>query len=168
LLGNRRTGRPIDRDVQGVDVFESLAPPDGVTSFADGAIAGSVTTDAFGQFYLARRMAQHVDLAADGSAHIMVRGGMPMQLRLTDRSGAPLMFEDGGLFTGEMIQRETVQFYPGEHIRQSMPRPFFNALCGGCHGSMSNRELDVAVDIDILTRASPRIIARDEDPIDAR
>lgn len=168
VFGNRRTGRPIDRDVGGVDVFESLAPPDGATSFADAAISGSVTTDAFGQFYLARRMTQHVDLAADGSAHIMVRGGMPMQLRFTDHGGAPLMFDGTGIFTGEMIQRETVQFYPGERIRQSMPRPFFNALCGGCHGSISNRELDVAVDIDIMTRASPRIIARDEAPIDAR
>jgi hypothetical protein len=168
LFGNRRTGRPIDHDVGGVDVFESLAPPDGATSFADGAIAGSVMTDAFGTFYVSRRLTGHADLAADGSAHIMVRGGMPMQLRLTDHGGAPLMFDGTGIFTGEMIQRETVQFYPGERIRQSMPRPFFNAQCGGCHGSISNRELDIAADIDTMTRASPRIIARDEAPIDAR
>jgi hypothetical protein len=168
MFGNRRTGRPIDQDVEGVDVFESLAPPDGATSFGDASVASSVMTDAFGQFFVSRRMTQHVDLAADGSAHILIRGGMPMQLRLTDRSGTPLMFDGTGIFTGEMIQRETVQFYPGERIRQSMPRSFFNSLCGGCHGSISNRELDIAADIDILTRASPRILARDEAPIDAR
>ena len=51
-----------------------------------------------------------------------------------------------------MVQREQMQFYPGERAHQILPaRPLFNGFCGGCHGSMSNRELDIAVDIDVLT-----------------
>jgi hypothetical protein len=167
LFANTRTGRDIDHDIQGVDVLESLAPPSGVTSLSDGSIAGSVVTDAFGSFYRNLRNAGHASLAADGSMHIMVRGGMPVTLRPTDASGHPFTFPaTGAPFTGEVVQRESVQFYPGEHNRQSIPRGFFNALCGGCHGSISDRELDVAADPDILTRASPRILARDEMPTD--
>jgi hypothetical protein len=167
LFANRRTGRPIDHDITGFDVIESLPPPDGVTTFSDGMIAGSTTMDMFGTFFSGRRTARHVDLAPDGSAHITVRGGMSVQLRATG-SGGPLQFPPMSVFTGEMRQREAVQFYPGEQIRQSMPRGFFNQLCGGCHGSISNRELDIAADIDVLTRASPSIMARDEMPVDAR
>ncbi len=168
LFANRRTGRLIDPQIGGFDVLESLAPPDGVTSFGDGSIASSVMTDAFGQFFVSRRVAGHVDLADDGSAHIQVRGGASVQLRVTDRDGHPLTFPTGGLFTGEILQREAVQFYPGEHGRQSIPRGFFNGLCGGCHGSISGRELDIAVEVDVLTRASPSIQARDEMPVDVR
>ncbi len=35
-----------------------------------------------------------------------------------------------------------------------MPRRFFNSLCGGCHGSISGRELDVAVSLDVVSGAS--------------
>jgi hypothetical protein len=100
---------------------------------------------------------------------------MAMQLLPTDAAGAPLVFgadaprgSSGMPFTGQMIQRETMQFYPGENSRQSMPRGFFNALCGGCHGSISGREIDVAADVDILTRASPNIDAIGTDPVDLR
>lgn len=168
LFANTRVGRAIPQDMAGFDVLEALAPPDGVTSFTDGSIASSVVMDAFGQFYSAHRTATHVELAADGSAQVQVRGGMSVQLRPTGHDGHPLTFAPGGLFTGEMLQRESVQFYPGEHIRQSMPRGFFNGLCGGCHGSVSGRELDIAVDIDVLTRASPSIQSLDEMPVDAR
>src|SRR6185369_9175421 len=75
LFANRRTGRPIEQTMGGFDVLEALAPPDGVTSFGDGSIASSVVMDAFGQFYAQHRMATHVDLAADGSAIVQVRGG---------------------------------------------------------------------------------------------
>ena len=42
-----------------------------------------------------------------------------------------------------------------------MPRTFFNQLCGGCHGSISGRELDVSTDVDVLTQASRAIQATD-------
>ncbi len=168
LFANTRTGRPIDPNIGGFDIVESLPPPDGVTTFADAAIAGSVSTDAFGPFYVSHRVAAHADLAPDGSAIIMIRGGMSVQLRATDHDGHPLMFPAGAPFTGEVLQRETVQFYPGEHNRQSIPRNFFNGLCGGCHGGITNRELDVAVEPDVLTRASPHVQAIDEMPVDGR
>ncbi|MCB9637035.1 MAG: hypothetical protein H6721_33420, partial [Sandaracinus sp.] len=56
---------------------------------------------------------------------------------------------------------------PGEALNQSMPRRLFNGLCGTCHGSISGRELDSAVRIDVLTGAS-RTLAYDDEPIDLR
>ena len=43
--------------------------------------------------------------------------------------------------------------------------PLFDAVCGGCHGSVSGQELDVFVSPDVLTGAS-KSLARDKDPID--
>jgi hypothetical protein len=75
------------------------------------------------------------------------------------------MFGPDDPFTGEVIQREQMQFYPGERSNQSFQRRFFNGLCGGCHGSITGRELDIAVDIDILTAASASM-ARDDGAAD--
>ena len=58
------------------------------------------------------------------------------------------------------MQREEMQFYPGERSRQSFPRKLFNGLCGGCHGSISGLEMELAVKPDILTQAS-QVVARD-------
>ena len=52
------------------------------------------------------------------------------------------------------FQREEMQVYPGEVLRQSFRRGFFNGLCGGCHGSISGLENQVAANPDILTQAS--------------
>ena len=68
---------------------------------------------------------------------------------------------------GDRVQREQMQLYPGERLRQSFPRRFFNGLCGTCHGSITGRELDVAVDPDILTRAS-QTYAAELAPLDLR
>ena len=57
--------------------------------------------------------------------------------------------------------------HPGERARQSIPRRFFNTACGGCHGSLSGRELDVVLDPDIVSGAS-RHLARDAEPVDLR
>ncbi|MBC8131999.1 MAG: hypothetical protein H7X95_03385, partial [Deltaproteobacteria bacterium] len=35
-----------------------------------------------------------------------------------------------------------------------VPRNLFNGVCGGCHGSITGEELDVAVTPDALTGAS--------------
>jgi hypothetical protein len=35
----------------------------------------------------------------------------------------------------------------------------FNAICGGCHGSITGKELDVAVTPDALTGASKSLSA---------
>ena len=48
-------------------------------------------------------------------------------------------------------------FYPGEDNHQALPRSMFNGLCAGCHGSITGREVDIAVNIDILTSASKTV-----------
>lgn len=169
LFANTRTSstgnvRPIDYRIGGFDVLEALAPPDGATAFGD--VSGQLEMDSFGMFFRASRMLGHVDLHADGSARYRIRGGAPVMLRPTDANGAPFTFPEGGRFSREVIQREAMQFYPGERASQSMPRVFFNPLCGGCHGSLSGRELDVAADIDILTEASRHVQARGDAPQD--
>ena len=44
-----------------------------------------------------------------------------------------------------------------------VPRKLFNGVCGGCHGSISGSELDIAVTPDALTGASASL-SRDLDP----
>ncbi|MCZ7683946.1 MAG: hypothetical protein M5U28_36335 [Sandaracinaceae bacterium] len=152
LFANTREGRPVLHDIGGFDVLASMPPPAGARTFAD---AGSnVVSDGFGQMYLEQRALGNVPLNQDGSAVFNIVGGLPIVLRVTDGGGSPLAFSDGAPFSGEMRQREQMQFYPGERARQSFPRGLFNAMCGGCHGSISGRELDIAADIDVLTRAS--------------
>lgn len=167
LFSNIRTNRPLNRDIASVGVFWANPPPDSATSFAG---LSDVATDGFGMFYRGRTMLGTAPIDGDGSVSLLVTGGTPIQLMPLDSAGNPLAFDPalGGPFTGEMVQREHMTFYPGERIRQSFPRTFFNSLCGGCHGSITGRELDVAVDVDIFTSASPNVSAIDESPIDLR
>jgi hypothetical protein len=65
-----------------------------------------------------------------------------------------LAFRDGAPFDGPMRQRETFQLYPGERANISLKRDQFDGLCGGCHGSVDGRELDVGIRVDVLTSAS--------------
>jgi hypothetical protein len=165
LFANTREGRSIDPRIGGFDVLEVRPPPADATGFGD--VAGNVVEDAFGQVFVDYRPLGSVPLHADGSAKFQLPGGLPFLLRMTDGGGQPLAFRDGAPFQGEMVQREQMQFYPGERANQSMPRRFFNGMCGGCHGSVTGRELDVAVDVDVLTSAS-RTQARDDAPMDLR
>ncbi|MBX3268874.1 MAG: hypothetical protein KF729_01350 [Sandaracinaceae bacterium] len=152
LFENTRNGRSISQDIGGVRVFGEYPPPMGASSFAD--VGGMVVDDAFGRVFLDRRELGHVPLNPDGSTRFRYRGGLPIVLGVTGRDGNPLAFADGAPFSGEVVQREQMQFYPGERAHQSFRRPLFNGMCGGCHGSISNRELDVVVNIDVLTSAS--------------
>ena len=88
-------------------------------------------------------------------------------LQPSDNDGNALMFGEGDPFAGTMTQREQMQFYPGELLSQSFRRDFFNGLCGTCHGSISGRELDSAVDVDVLTQAS-MVSTMERDPVDLR
>jgi len=49
---------------------------------------------------------------------------------------------------------EEHQLGPGEQISMGVSQKLFDAVCGGCHGSVSASELDVAVTPDALTGAS--------------
>jgi hypothetical protein len=157
LFANTRTGRPIDGRVGGFDLLEALPPPASMTSFS----GPKVVEDDFGQVYVDLKQLGHVQTHDDGSVKYAVSGGHPLTMRLTDTARKPLTFEGDGPLTGEMIQREQFQFYPGEQLNQSFPRRLFNGMCGGCHGSITGYELDVAVDIDVLTTASQTAAAGD-------
>ena len=164
LFNNTREGRAIDPDVGGFNVFEALPPPAGTGSFAD--VSGEVVSDAFGDVYVRRELLGWTDLFADGSVLIRIPGGTPIILGITDSSGEPLQFPEGGPFTGDLVQREQMQFYPGEHSNQSLQRRFFNGLCGGCHGSITGRELDIVVNVDILTGASQTLAYEADAPVE--
>ena len=49
---------------------------------------------------------------------------------------------------------EEHQVTAGEYITPGPPRRLFNAICGGCHGSITGDEPDIAVTADALTGAS--------------
>jgi hypothetical protein len=161
LFANTRTGRPIPFSVGGLEVFESKPAPGSAQSFGD--LGGKVISDQLGQFYQELRSLGRVPLAEDGSARVQLPGGMPITIALLDRDDKPLSFGPRDPFTGPMRQREEMQYYPGEHIKQSMPRRLFNGVCAGCHGSISGRELDAVVDVDVLTGASQTLA--DDAPI---
>jgi len=153
LFQNTRSGRYLPQPTQVLrGVWESL-PPTGASSFAD-ADPKFLTTDDYGQVYVRRRLLGIPNLNSDGSVGMRVRGG------------APIMFEVFTELAGEgeptaHMQREEMQFYPGEVARQGFRRDLFNGMCGGCHGSLSGQENEIAVNPDILTQASA-VMARDK------
>ena len=53
-----------------------------------------------------------------------------------------------------LTMTEEHQVSVGEYITPGPPRALFNPICGGCHGSVTGAELDVAVSPDALTGAS--------------
>ncbi len=154
LFQNTRSKRHLGSGGSGVEIWESLPPDAGMVDY-NGA---DVTSDAYGQLFVRRRLLGSSPLEADGSAKVLIPGGMPITLA----TGIALAGESGAT---KHFQREEMQFYPGEYVRQSFRRDFFNGLCGGCHGSVSGYENDLAVKPDILTQAST-VSARDKAPAD--
>jgi hypothetical protein len=80
-------------------------------------------------------------------------------VRVQVPGGVPLVFAVESTFAGEGAptlrhQREETQYYPGEWVTLSFRRDLFDGFCGGCHGSVSGLETDVAVKPDILSTAS--------------
>ena len=144
LFQNTRTGRPIDENAHALGVLESLPPPPDLTSL-DAIPASALFTDAYGKMFLRRRRITGgaVAFADDGSLSLRVPGGIPLVLELYDHAGKLLS-----------TQREEMQLYPGERARQAFRREFFDAQCGGCHGSVSSKEIDVHLRPDVLTSAS--------------
>ncbi|MEZ4221400.1 MAG: hypothetical protein R3B13_10785 [Polyangiaceae bacterium] len=156
LFQNTRTGRILPTQNYPVEVWESLPPEAGVKSYADGG--SYVVDDAFGKVYARRRLRGVADLHGDGSVKFEVPGGMPMVLATSVRF-------DGDAQDTFHFQREEMQFYPGEVIRQSFRRELFNGMCAGCHGSVSGYEADIATNPDILTQAS-NVDARNAKAVD--
>ena len=83
-----------------------------------------------------------VPLNGDGSTKIRVPAAIPLALGL--RAGTTDLFR----------MSEEHQFGPGESISLGIPAGMFNAVCAGCHGSLSGSELDILVSPDVLTGAS--------------
>lgn len=153
LFDNRRVGRPIDERIGGFDVLESV-PPDPAAQGFDDLPSAQVVRDDYGQLFVHYEELGHAPLFSDGSAKVDLPGGHPLVLRVTDAQGKTLSFREGAPFSGEIVQREEMQFYPGERSSQSFRRGLFNGLCAACHGSITGAELDIAVNIDVLTSAS--------------
>ncbi|MEO7113001.1 MAG: hypothetical protein ABI183_21360, partial [Polyangiaceae bacterium] len=154
LFQNTSTGRALE-PITSFDVYEELPPPLTMTDFSAGG--ANVVKDAYGQVYVARRLIGQVPIDSDGSAHFQVPGGLPFSIGLPDTQ----MSQQG---KWPRIQREQMQFEPGEYAHQSFQRGFFNGLCANCHGAISGHQIDVAVQPDILSQAS-QVQARDQAPI---
>jgi hypothetical protein len=102
--------------------------------------------------YQSRTELGRVELASDGSAKVRLPAGTGVVLSLANSSGTVIkMGEEHQLGPGEMISmgiRESITNEAGKTVR------LFDAVCGGCHGSVSGRELEVIVSPDALTGAS--------------
>ncbi|MFI5301172.1 MAG: TolB family protein [Polyangiales bacterium] len=141
LTTNTRIGRQLETRMTTLGVLESEPPPSGSTDFTS-LDPSSVVTDSYGPQWLSQKEIARFPLLGDGSVIIDAKGGLPYSLELID---------GGGVY---LTQKEEIQLYPGEHGHTSFPRAFFGAVCGGCHGSISGREVDVHLVPDLLTAAS--------------
>jgi Hydrazine synthase alpha subunit middle domain/WD40-like Beta Propeller Repeat len=144
LLGaNLRQGRDIDAFKTGASLKVYIdQPPPGPGAPVSG------TQNVFSS----RSPVGTAPLESDGSLRVLVPAGKPLILELVDRDGK-------SVFT----MSEEHQVTSGEVITPGAPRGMFNAICAGCHGSISGQELDVAVKADALTSASLSV-AHDKQP----
>lgn len=159
MFANTRGARVLDKRIAGVKIYEPQPPPNASMTFA--GLGDDVVEDRYGSFYQSLRTLGGARLQSDGSVRLRVPGGMPLTLALTGDNGDVLRLPEGAPLSGAMRQREATQFYPGERAKQSLPRRLFNGVCAGCHGSISGRELDIGISVDVLTAAS-RTLASDE------
>jgi hypothetical protein len=146
LFQNTPTGRPVEKDLGGFEVYEEL-PPDVMSVKSMSDCGNNAATDPYGQVCVNRRLLGHLTLLGDGSVHFKIPGGVPIVLHLDD---------DGTSKQDKLIrwQREAMTFVPGEYTHQGFPGIFFNNLCGTCHGSISGMPVDAALKPDFLTQAS--------------
>ncbi len=138
LLGaNLRTGRFVERldSATQVVVYEHLPPP------ADGSGASGQTGTQ--KVYDQTKEIGRATLASDHSVQLRLPALTPTVIELLDAKGASVF---------RMTEED--QLGPGEHISRGVPRAFYNSTCGGCHGSISGQELDIAINPDALTGAS--------------
>jgi hypothetical protein len=144
LTGNLRRGRPVDdfREATQLAVYAEGAPPAGTTS---GNTASGI--------YQQRALIGRAPLAADGSVRVNVPGGVGAVIALVRDDGSTVV-----------TMSEEHQLAPGEQISLGIRQELFDAVCGGCHGSVSGSELDIAVTPDALTGASESL-SRDAAPV---
>jgi hypothetical protein len=140
LLGaNLRRGRDVAAfdGAAALKVYQEQPPPPGSTM-------SSVTLSGMDSpTYSNRTLLGSASLLSDHSLIALVPAGVPLILEVDDAHGQ-------AMFT----MSEEHQVTPGEYVTPGPPRAVFNAICGGCHGSLSGSELDIAVSADALTGAS--------------
>jgi hypothetical protein len=144
LLGaNLRHGRNFEEfdNAVAVKFYQDMPPPD--------ANAPRIGTE---MVFSQRTSLGSATVESDHSLMVRVPARMPLILELIDKDGK-------SLFT----MSEEHQLSAGEYITPGPPRKLFNGICGGCHGSLSGQELDVAVSADALTGASVSA-SRDSQP----
>ena len=133
LTGNLRRGRPVDafRKAKYLVVStEAPCPP------------GACSANTMG-IYESRTVLGKAPLASDGSVKVQLPAKTGVILELQDDSGNTVV-----------KMSEEHQLGPGEHISMGISEKLFDAVCGGCHGSVTGKELDIAVTPDALTGAS--------------
>jgi hypothetical protein len=138
LLGaNLRRGRNVSAfdSATGLRVYVENPPPSAQPDPAKMLGSEHVYTD--------RTPLGTAPLESDHSVKVEIPPSKPLILEVVDGGGR-------ALFT----MREEHQLSPGEYITPGVSRTLFNNICGGCHGSVSGRELDIAVSADTLTGAS--------------
>ena len=145
LFQNTPTGRAVDPSLSSFDVYEEMPPDSSVTDFNAGG--ANVATDTFGKVYVKRRLLGTVGMESDSSAYFSIPGGVPIVLHLPDTQAS----QQAGY---PRWQKEEMSFYPGERTHQSFQATFFNGLCALCHGSISGKPVDAALNPDLLTQAS--------------
>ena len=133
LTGNLRRGRPVDsfRGAKYLAVYsEGLCP------------AGTCSPGANGIFENRQKLGDAA-LAGDGSVRV----------QLPSQTGVVFELQDDKHNTIVKMGEEH-QLGPGEQISMGIASPLFDAVCAGCHGSISGHETDVEVSADALTGAS--------------
>jgi WD40-like Beta Propeller Repeat/Hydrazine synthase alpha subunit middle domain len=134
LNANLRRGRPVSAFAKASQLAvyrEDPAPP--------GTPSG-------GAFFESRQLLGKANLASDGSIRVDVPARSGVVLELQDSKGKALV-----------TMGEEHQLGPGEVTNLGIRRELFDAVCGGCHGSVSGSELDILVTPDALTGASESI-----------
>jgi len=141
LLGaNLRHGRNVDAMDKAValKVYEESPPPGPVQP-------GSPV-------FASRTSLGQASFESDHSLKVFLPAGKPLILEFVDGSGSAVL-----------TMKEEHQVSPNEYITPGVSRALFNNVCGGCHGSKSGEELDIAVSADALTGASVSL-SRDPAP----
>lgn len=132
LVANLRRGRPL----------EEFGAARFLAVYSEGMCGANCTPGGNGIFE-SRTLLGKAPLAADGSVKVNLPSGSGVVFELQDGSGNPIV-----------KMSEEHQLGPGERITLGVSRQFHDAICGGCHGSITGRELDVAITPDALTGAS--------------
>ena len=142
LLGaNLRRGRDVAAfdSVTSLKVWKDTPPPVGFTK-AD--------IPATSMAYQSLQPLGSASLMSDHSLLAVIPAQTPLILEFDDANGNSVF---------QMTEEHQVT--PGEYITPGPPRAFFNNICGGCHGSLSGSELDIAVSADALTGATVSLSA---------